>query len=114
MIGILLLLGSGNLAVAIVFAVLAGFGIGANSPLQGIYTAELYDPEILGSAMGSVTALYMAAGALGPAIVGALADATGSRLWAVAVSVTASTAAVLIVGVGPLPVARTELPVTRA
>ncbi len=83
--GFLLLLGSGSLAFGIAFAVVAGFGVGAISPLQGMYTAELFESEALGSAMGLVTVLYASFGALGPAIVGILSTATGSRLWAVAI-----------------------------
>lgn len=88
--GFLLLAGSGSVVVAVAFAVVAGFGIGAISPLQGIYTAELFDDDVLGSAMGFVTVLYASVGALGPAIVGALADATGSRLWAAVIGACAS------------------------
>ena len=94
--GFLLLLGSGQIAFGIAFALVAGFGIGAISPLQGIYTAKLYDTEVLGSAMGFVTVLFASFGALGPAMVGALADATGSRLWAVAIGAGASGLGALI------------------
>lgn len=100
-IGFGLLMLSGSLAAAIAFALVAGFGIGANSPLQGIYTAELYEREVLGSAMGFTTMVYAAVGALGPAIVGALADATGSRLWAVAVGAAASLLSILVIGISP-------------
>ncbi len=89
-IGILLLTGSGQVIFGVAFALLAGFGIEAMSPLQGIYTNELYDAEGLGSAMGFVTVLFASFGALGPAIVGALADATGSRLCAVVIGATAA------------------------
>jgi len=90
LIGFLLLLGSGSVAFGIAFALVAGFGLGAISPLQGIYTADLFDKEVLGSAMGFVMVLYASVGALGPAIVGALSDATGSRLWAVAIGASAA------------------------
>ena len=96
--GFLLLAGSGNLAFGVAFALTAGFGIGAISPLQGIYTSELFDHEVLGSAMGIVTVLYASLGALGPAIVGVLADATGSRLWAVAVGAGSAWLGVIILG----------------
>lgn len=107
-VGFGLLLGSAALPLAIAFALVAGFGIGANSPLQGIYTAELYEPEVLGSAMGFTTMIYAAVGALGPAIVGALADATGSRLWAVAVGAAASLLSILVIGVRRAPAAQTH------
>ena len=95
-VGFLLLSRSGNVAFAIAFALVTGFGIGAISPLQGIYTAELYAPDVLGSAMGLVTVLFAGFGALGPAIVGALADATGSRLWAVAIGAGSAGLAALV------------------
>ena len=96
--GFLLVLGSGNIVFAIAFALTAGFGIGAISPLQGIYTAELFDSEVLGSAMGLVTVLFASVGALGPAIVGLLADVTGTRMWAVVIGAATAGAGTLILG----------------
>jgi len=89
-VGYLFLAGSGSIPVAFAFALIAGLGVGAISPLQGIYTADLYDRDVLGSAMGLVTVVFASFGALGPLLVGALADATGSRLWAVAVGASAA------------------------
>ena len=100
-VGYLLLLGSGHVAVALSFAIMAGFGIGAVSPLQGIYTSELFEPEILGSAMGFVTVLFASFGALGPAVAGVLAEATGSRLWAVAIGAVGAAGGALVLARRP-------------
>ncbi len=71
-----------NRPTALVFAIVAGFGIGAFSPLQGIKAQELFDNETLGATMGFYGSLMMLAGSIGPATVGVIADATGNRRWA--------------------------------
>jgi MFS family permease len=70
---------SGTVAVAVVFAVLAGFGLGAMSPLQGIVVEELFDRETLGASMGVYGLVFNVGGALGPLLAGVLADSTGDR-----------------------------------
>jgi MFS family permease len=70
---------SGRLVPALVFALLAGFGIGAMSPLQGMVIGELFDRDTLGATMGSYGLIGMGGGAAGPAVAGLLADATGNR-----------------------------------
>lgn len=70
---------SGNVPIALLFAAVTGFGIGAFSPLQGIKAEELYDRETLGATMGLYGTFLMVAGAAGPAMAGLLADSTGDR-----------------------------------
>lgn len=70
---------AGRLGPALAFALLAGFGIGAMSPLQGIVIGELFDRETMGVTMGAYNLIGMGGGAAGPAVAGLLADATGSR-----------------------------------
>ena len=82
----LLLLGSGILAIAIAYSLVAGAATGASSPLQGIYTAELVQPADLGLLLGIQQALYGIAGALGPITVGILLGATGSWIPAIALA----------------------------
>lgn len=82
----LLLLASGALPVAVAYSLLAGAAIGASSPLQGIYTAELVDERDLGLLLGVQQALYGIAGAAGPIVVGALLTTTDS--WVPAVVLT--------------------------
>ena len=76
-----------NVPVALAFAVLAGFGIGAYSPLQGIKSEELFDRRSLGATMGAYSTIMMLVGAVGPATAGWLADATDDRRVAVLVIV---------------------------
>jgi predicted MFS family arabinose efflux permease len=63
---------------ALVFAVAAGLGIGAFSPLQGIRSEELFDRATLGATMGLLASISMMAGAAGPVAAGAITDATGT------------------------------------
>ena len=80
---------------ALAFAVVAGFGIGAFSPLQGIKSQELFDADSLGATMGFYSALMMLAGAVGPAVAGILADLTGERRWASVIVVASAAGAAL-------------------
>lgn len=87
---------AGNVAVALLYVAVAGFGIGAASPLQGIYGNELFDEAHLGASMGVVTTVFGLSSAVGPTIVGLLADVTGSRWWGVAAAAAAAAVAVAI------------------
>jgi MFS family permease len=89
-----------NRPTALVFAIVAGFGIGAFSPLQGIKAQELFETETLGATMGFYGSLMMLAGSVGPATAGVIADATGERRWASGmVALAALGAAAAVVGV---------------
>ncbi len=101
--GVAVLTVSGSVPVALVFAAVAGFGIGAFSPLVGIYAEELYDRDTLGATMGIYTAAQMLAGAIGPVVAGGVADATGERRWAVVVMAVAAVAAVGLMARAPSP-----------
>lgn len=95
--------GGGLLAIAddrptaLAFAIVAGFGIGAFSPLQGIKAQELFAGETLGATMGFYGSLMMLAGAVGPALAGVVADATGERRWASVIVVMAAVAAAVAI-----------------
>jgi MFS family permease len=92
---------SGHPAPALLFALLAGFGIGALSPLQGIVVEELYDRETLGVTMGAYGLVGMGGSAAGPAVAGLLAEATGNRrLVTVVVTSCALAAAALALRIG--------------
>lgn len=73
---------AGSVVVAAIFAAVAGFGIGAFSPLQGMKSSELFDKAHLGSTMGFYGAVLVLAGSTGPVLAGVLADATDDRRWA--------------------------------
>lgn len=80
--GGLLLTQAGSVPVALVFAVVAGFGIGAFSPLHGIKATEIFDARTMGATLGIFAAVQMVAGAAGPALTGVLAHQTGDRRFA--------------------------------
>ena len=93
--GTTLLWWSGSPVVAGVFALVAGIGIGAFSPLAGILAFDAVGTERVGSLMG----LQAAAGGLGlaagPFIAAHAADAVGDRRVAVVVAVCFALAAAL-------------------
>ncbi len=72
---------SGNVAVATLFAIVAGFGIGAFSPLQGMKAEELFDRSALGTTMGFYSSVLLLVGSIGPLLAGTLAERTGERRW---------------------------------
>jgi len=94
--GVILLGFAGNLWVAGLFALVAGFGIGAWSPLQGIYADELFDRSRLGAAMGTVSMVSGLAVAAGPAVAGILSDVTGTRAWGVVIGAVSAAASVAL------------------
>lgn len=73
---------SSTVPVGVAFAIVAGFGIGAFSPLQGMKTEALFDRENLGATMGLYAAVLLLAGSLGPFTAGLIVEATGDRRWA--------------------------------
>ncbi|MEX2279754.1 MAG: MFS transporter [Acidimicrobiia bacterium] len=78
-VGAVLLAFAGSSLVAAGFAVVAGFGIGASSPLQGMHTRLVFGASSLGTAMGLLSLVFMVIGAIGPTLAGVIASATGSR-----------------------------------
>ncbi len=100
-VGTALLPAAGGLVVAVTFAVLVGFGVGASSPLQGIVAGELFDPDLLGTLMGVTALVFGVAAAVGPAAAGLIADVTGSRTGPVVLAAgsAAGAAAVFAFGV---------------
>jgi MFS family permease len=78
------------------YAVVAGFGIGAVSPIVGMHSKTVFGESSLGTAMGLVSLVFLVVGSVGPVLAGWIAEATGSRL----LPVTAS--ALLALGAGAL------------
>lgn len=78
-VGAVLLAFAGTAWVAAAFAVVAGFGIGASSPLQGMHARLVFGTASLGTAMGLLSLAFMVIGSIGPALAGSIATATGSR-----------------------------------
>ena len=72
---------AGTIGVGIVFALIAGFGIGAFSPLQGMKAEELFTRSELGATMGFYSSVLLLVGSIGPVSAGILAERTGERRW---------------------------------
>lgn len=87
---------AGTIVIGVLFAVCAGFGIGAYSPLQGIAAEELVDRRALGASMGIFASVHMVAGALGPVAAGRVADRTGDVRWAAVVATVVAVAATAV------------------
>jgi len=90
-VGLLLLAATSNIAIGLIYVVVAGFGIGATSPLQGIYASELFNPTRLGTSMGMISMIFGLSTAAGP--VGILADLTGNRWWGIVIGTVAASIA---------------------
>ncbi len=73
------------IGLSLVFALLAGTGFGASSPLQAIHARLHFDPGDLGLLMGLQGAVLGLAGAVGPMAGAFLRDWTGS--WTPTISV---------------------------
>ena len=76
-LGTLALVAAGAIAWVWVFVVLTGLAFGSVSPLQGLYSAELYGQRRIGSLLGMQQVVIGAAGAAGPFVLGFTIDATG-------------------------------------
>ncbi len=85
-LGALFLSVAGTPWLAALYALLAGFGIGAVSPLVGMYSKEVFGQSSLGTAMGLMSLVFLVVGAGGPIAAGWVAESTGSRALPVAVS----------------------------
>jgi MFS family permease len=84
-----------------VFAVLAGAGYGAVSPLHGMVGAEEFEGSSMGALLG-VQALVSAVGsALGPAVAGLLRDRTGSFVPGTLASAVVVLVGAVVLGTAP-------------
>ncbi len=72
---------SDNVAIAATFAVVAGLGVGAFSPLQGMKSEELFDRSVLGATMGFYSSVLQLAGSVGPVVASVASEAAGDRRW---------------------------------
>ena len=94
-VGAVLLSLSGNVTIALLFVVVAGIGIGATSPLDGIYAREVLPENDLGTLMGSMHFAGGLASGLGPLFGAVVIDLT-DRTW------TALVVAALVIVLGTL------------
>jgi len=91
---------AGTPALALVFALLVGFGVGASSPLQGMHSRDLFGVAGLGTAMGALAMVFMVVGSVGPTAAGWLAETTGSRVIPVVASALVTVSAVPLIRAG--------------
>ena len=89
-----------NNLLAAVYAVVAGFGIGAVSPLIGMYSRDVFGEKALGTAMGLVGLGFLLANAAGPILAAIIAESTGSRALPVLISSVIVALAAVVVRTG--------------
>jgi len=88
---------AGNQVLAAVYALAAGFGIGAVSPLVGMHSKNLFGATAMGTAMGLISLVFLLCNSAGPIGAAWLAGLTGSRAIPVAISgVIVGTAALVV------------------
>lgn len=85
-VGSMALAFAGSQVLAAVYALAAGFGIGAVSPLVGMHSKEVFGEPSMGTAMGLVSLAFLLASALGPTGAAWVSQSTGSRAIPVAAS----------------------------
>lgn len=88
---------SGSQALAAAYAVFAGFGIGAVSPLIGMHSKNVFGQASMGTAMGLVSLVFLAANAIGPLGAAWLSESAGSRALPVLISAAIMGAAALVI-----------------
>ena len=98
--GCLIVIVAGTPTLAVVFALVAGFGIGAMSPLVGIHSVSIFPDAILGVGRGAVAAAGSAASAVGPLLGSSAVAVTGSRTAAAIVGAVAALGAILAMRLG--------------
>ncbi|HUG07833.1 MAG TPA: MFS transporter [Acidimicrobiia bacterium] len=88
---------SGNQVLAAAYAVFAGFGIGAVSPLIGMHSKNVFGRSSMGTAMGLVSLVFLGASAVGPVGAAWLSASSGSRALPVLISAGIMVAAALVI-----------------
>lgn len=96
-VGSMALAFASNQLLAATYALAAGFGIGAVSPLVGMHSKNVFGKASLGTAMGLVSLVFLLANAVGPVAAASVAGASGSRAIPVAVSAVVVGGASLVV-----------------
>ncbi|MFW2334385.1 MFS transporter [Ilumatobacter sp.] len=76
-VGTLALIAAGSIAWVWLFVVLTGIAFGSVSPLQGLYSTELYGQQRIGTLLGMQQIIVGFASAIGPLALGFTIDATG-------------------------------------
>jgi MFS family permease len=85
-VGSIALAFAGNQVLAAIYALAAGFGIGAVSPLVGMHSKNVFGATSMGTAMGLTSLVFLLCNSAGPIAAAWLAGVTGSRAIPVAIS----------------------------
>ena len=96
-LGTLILAFAGNPFLAAIYALVAGFGTGATSPLVGMHSEEAFGAQSLGTAMGFMNLVFLVVGSIGPAAAGWIAVGTGSRAIPVVGAAVVTLVAVFVI-----------------
>jgi predicted MFS family arabinose efflux permease len=75
--GLLTLLLAGPFSFVVGFAVITGLSFGTIVPLHGLYAAEVFGKQRIGTLMGAQTTVVAVAAALGPVLLGLTVELTG-------------------------------------
>lgn len=97
----LFLLGSGTVALALIYIVLAGVTIGAHSALEGVVAREIVQPQVFGTVMGGIGLIGTVGGSLGPIVAGWLRDRFDSPIAPMLIVVVVACLAGVVFAIRP-------------
>ena len=97
----LFLLGSGNIAFAVIYIVFAGITIGALSALDGVAARGIVQPEVFGTVMGGIGLITTLGGALGPIFSGWLKVVFDSSIAPITIVFTSACSAAIVFSIKP-------------
>jgi predicted MFS family arabinose efflux permease len=97
----LFLLGSGNIAFAVMYVVFAGITIGALSALDGVAARGIVQSEVFGTVMGGIGLITTLGGALGPIFAGWLKTAFDSSIAPITIVLLTACSAAIVFSLQP-------------
>jgi MFS family permease len=100
-ISALFLLGSGNIAFAVIYVVFAGITLGALSALDGVAARDIVQPEVFGTVMGGFGLITTLGAALGPIFSGWLKTTFDSSNAPILIVFITACSAALIFSIQP-------------
>ena len=100
-ISALFLLGSGNIALALIYIGLAGVTIGALSALDGVVAREIVQLQVFGTVMGGIGLIATLGGSLGPIFAGWLRDLFDTPAAPMLIVLVAACSAAIIFAIQP-------------
>lgn len=91
----------GNVAIALLYVVLAGIAIGIWSPMAAIYAHDLVPTHRVATLLGTERMIGGLGGAAGPLVAGIVAEASGSRGPTIVIALVGTVLAALILALYP-------------